>query len=179
MRGGIRSGATLRRVVARPKADHGDPGHGSGERNIVEASAVIGLMAEGPIGKIGTGGISKAGAEKIGVESLPAALCCLSRRRTKRKERQVSRSDIADSDCRCKPRHWERCTATPLRQRRRDTSTKPSSERNQGGGGGRNILPGRRAGRRARAAIMGTMWRKRTMSPANRSGTSTRSQTSK
>ena len=64
----------MRFAFAGLQTDDGDPGHGNRQGNVVEASAVIDVAADGPIGDVRTGGVGEAGAEQIGVENFPATL---------------------------------------------------------------------------------------------------------
>ncbi len=56
-----------------PETDEGNPGHGGGERDVVEAAAVIDVSRDGPIGHIGTGGVKQARAEQVCIKDSPGA----------------------------------------------------------------------------------------------------------
>ena len=81
----------LRFALAGPQTDDGDPGHRDREGNVVEASAVIAVPADGPIGDVRTGGIGQAGAEQIGVENFPAAFASQPGQKQGAQKSQLSR----------------------------------------------------------------------------------------
>ena len=58
----------------REQGSHRHPGYGNGERDVVDAAAVVELVTDGPVGDIGTGGIECAGAEQLSVKLPPAAV---------------------------------------------------------------------------------------------------------
>src|ERR1700683_891197 len=73
VRRGSGADAGLRLAFVGAQTDDCDPGHGESEGDVVEASGVIAVPANGPIRDVRTGGVSEAGAEQIGVENFPAA----------------------------------------------------------------------------------------------------------
>ncbi len=75
------------------QGSHRHPGYGNGERDVVDAAAVVKLVADGPVGDIGTGGIECAGAEQLSVKLPPAAVSGVGEDGKRRPGARVFRSD--------------------------------------------------------------------------------------
>ena len=56
------------------QGNRGHPGDGNGQRDIVEAAAVVKVVTDGPGGDIGTGSVERAGAQQLCVHLPPAAV---------------------------------------------------------------------------------------------------------
>src|ERR1019366_3197317 len=59
--------------AAGKQGNRGHPRYGSGQRNVIDAAAVVKLATDGPVGDIGTGGVECTGAEQLSKNVSPPA----------------------------------------------------------------------------------------------------------
>ena len=56
------------------QGNRGHPRDGNGQRDVIDAAAVVKVATDGPVGDIGTGSVERAGAEQLSVKLPPAAV---------------------------------------------------------------------------------------------------------